>query len=124
MELTTSRPPAIETSDRYRALLESNNAMVSHLEKADLFRATCAALEKVIPYDAAGIAIYELEVDTFRVFAPEGSVSSRSFAVGDLMDRRDCCFGAAFDSQQPVLRHDLRVERVFETDDKLRAEGM
>jgi signal transduction histidine kinase len=114
----------VDTAERYRTLLEINNAIITHLEKGDLFRATCGALQGVIPYDAAGVAIYEPDLDALRFFAIEGDVTSDRFAVGDLMNRLGCCFGFAFDNQQPVLRGDLRVERGFPTDDRLRAAGM
>ena len=116
--------PNVDTAERYRSLLEINNAIITHLEKDDLFRATCGALQGVIPYQAAGVAIYEPDLDAFRFFALEGDVTSGGLAVGDLMNRVGCCFGFAFDNQKPVLRGDLLVERGFPSDDRLRAAGM
>ncbi|MGH9460366.1 MAG: GAF domain-containing protein, partial [Vicinamibacteria bacterium] len=114
----------VDTAERYRSLLEINNAIITNLEKEDLFRATCGALQRIVPYDAAGIAIYEPDLDALRFFALEGDVTPVRFAVGDLMSRLGCCFGFAFDNQQPVLRGDLLVERGFPSDDRLRAAGM
>jgi len=106
----------IDAAERNRSLLEINNAVITHLKKEDLFRAICSALQRIVPYDAVGVAIYEPEL--------EGNLPSDRFAVGDLVNPMSCCFGAAFDTQQPVLRGDLLVERGSPSDDRLRADGM
>ena len=80
MEATQPTDRIVDAVERYRSLLEINNAIITHLEKEDLFRATCGALQEIVPYQAAGIAIYEPELDSFRFFALEGELSSDRFS--------------------------------------------
>ena len=80
MEAIRTNDRILDASERYRTLLEINNAVVTHLEKGDLFRATCGALQRIVPYEAAGIAIYEPDVGAFRFFALEGELSSDRFS--------------------------------------------
>ncbi len=111
------------TAERRRTLLGINNAIITNLKQEDLFRAVFSALQSAIPFAKVGLTFYEPELDGLRFFALEGD-STDHFAVGKVLDRKDCCFGAAFDSQRPVLRRDLGTERVFATDDYLFSEGV
>jgi len=111
------------TAERRRTLLEINNAIVTNLEQEELFHAIFQALQRTTPFDKVGITFYEPELDGLRFFALEGQTSDQ-FAVGKILDRRNCCFGEAFDTQRPVLRRDLGTERVYITDDYLFSEGV
>lgn len=107
---------------RRRTLLEINNAIITNLKQEDLFQAVCSALQSAIPFVKAGLTLYEPEVDGLRLFALEGN-STQHFALGKVLDRKQCCFGEAFDTQRPVVRQDLQTERVYVTDDYLFSEG-
>jgi formate hydrogenlyase transcriptional activator len=54
--------------DRLRLLLEVNNAVVSHLDLDDVFRAVSVCLRRVIPHDGSSLLLYEPDTGQFRVF--------------------------------------------------------
>lgn len=110
-------------AERYRTLLEINNTIITNLKQEDLFQAVFSTLQLAIPFAKVGLTFYEPELDGLRFFALEGD-SSNHFAIGKVLDRKDCCFGEAFDTQRPVLRRDLETERVYLTDDYLFSEGI
>ena len=45
--------------DRFRLLLEVNNAVVSHLNMDDVFASVSASLQKVIQHDGCSLMLYE-----------------------------------------------------------------
>ncbi len=53
--------------DRLRLLLEVNNAVVSHLDLDEVFRAVTAFLRRVVPHDIASLLLYEPGTSQFRV---------------------------------------------------------
>jgi formate hydrogenlyase transcriptional activator len=119
---TTAR--LVDAAERYRTLLEITNAVITRLNKEELFGATCHALHGVIPCEAAGLAIPDPDLTAFRFFALTGELSSKQGEVGDLVDPKGSCFGAAFELQRPILRGDLNLERVFPSDERLQQNGM
>ncbi|MEW5979419.1 MAG: GAF domain-containing protein [Acidobacteriota bacterium] len=111
-----------ESAQRRRTLLEINNAIITNLRQEDLFRSVFSALQPAIPFSKVGLTFYDPESDGLRFFALEGN-SSQHFSLGKVLDRKDCCFGRAFDTQQAVLCRDLEQEQRYDTDRYLLAEG-
>ncbi|HEY6122451.1 MAG TPA: hypothetical protein VIV66_21025, partial [Pyrinomonadaceae bacterium] len=54
--------------DRLRLLLDINNVVVSHLDLKDLVKSVSACLRDIMPHDAAGIALYESELNQLREY--------------------------------------------------------
>jgi formate hydrogenlyase transcriptional activator len=54
--------------DRLRLLLEVNNAVVSHLDLDDVFRAVSACVRRVIPCDGSSLLLWDAETGQFRVY--------------------------------------------------------
>src|ERR1700693_1894636 len=52
---------------RYQLLLDINNAVVTQLGLANVLRATCQALRKVIPHDAASITLHDAVTGELRL---------------------------------------------------------
>ena len=52
--------------DRFRLLLEVNNAVVSHLNMDDVFTSVSASLQKVIHHDGCSLMLYEPETGQYR----------------------------------------------------------
>jgi formate hydrogenlyase transcriptional activator len=52
--------------DRFRLLLEVNNAVVSHLNMDDVFASVSASLQKVIQHDGCSLLLYEPETGQYR----------------------------------------------------------
>ena len=52
--------------DRFRLLLEVNNAVVSHLNMDDVFASVSASLQKVIHHDGCSLMLYEPDTGQYR----------------------------------------------------------
>jgi formate hydrogenlyase transcriptional activator len=54
--------------DRLRLLLEVNNAVVSHLDLDEVFRAVSACVRRVIPCDGSSLLLWDAETGQYRVY--------------------------------------------------------
>jgi formate hydrogenlyase transcriptional activator len=52
--------------DRLQLLLEVNNAVVSHLDLDEVFKAVSACLRRVIPHEGSSLLLFETETGVFR----------------------------------------------------------
>jgi formate hydrogenlyase transcriptional activator len=116
--------PGNRSEERWRTLLEINNAIITNLTQEGLLDAICGALERVLPVHRAALTLYQPERDTLRILALSRNWSSEFFRVGAEMDRTDSHSGWVFDHQQPLVRHDLEREGVSPIEQRLLAEGV
>ena len=112
------------SEERWRTLLEINNAIITNLTQEGLLDAICEALQRVLPVHRAALTLYQPERDTMRILAVSRHWVSEYFQVGAEMDRKDSHSGWVFDHQQPLLRHDLETESVSPVERRLLAEGV
>jgi formate hydrogenlyase transcriptional activator len=112
------------TAERYRTLLEINNAIIINLSQEALLRAISEALRRVIPFDRAAFTLYVPERDRFRFLAIEGVVGSAHFRAGLEFSRDESVSGWVFDEQRPALCQDLQKEQHYPNDRRLIAEGL
>ena len=111
-------------AERYRTLLEINNAIITNLTQQALLHAISEALHRVISFDRCAITLYQPTNDTFRFLAVEGDRPSDYFATGLEVQRSETCISWVFDHQQPLLRRNLEEEREYANEHRLAAEGM
>jgi formate hydrogenlyase transcriptional activator len=104
------------TAERYRTLLEINNAIISHLSREDLLHSVTEILRRVVPFDGAAITTYNPKNDTFQYFAMETAISSDHFRAGMEFDRKDTVSAWVFDHQRPARRGDLESEQQYPND--------
>jgi len=109
--------------ERYRTLLEINNAIISNLTEEALFRAICAAMRRIIPNDRSAIFLPDVHRDVLCLFAIDSSIESQRFLVGAAMDSKDSHAGWPFRHQRALLRRNLESEREFTSEDALFSEG-
>src|SRR5438132_13599422 len=71
-----SRPGALPAgqTERYRTLLEINNALVANLTREALFQAIAGALRRVLPFDRTAIFLHEPTRDVLRLFVLQSSL--------------------------------------------------
>ena len=69
-------------ADRYRALLEINNAVVGNLTRDTLFAAVAPALRRVLPFERIAIFLHDPGRDVLRLYVLESTVPSTYFTVG------------------------------------------
>jgi len=110
--------------DRYRTLLEINNAIVSNLDKDRLFKAIAEQIKKVLPFDRAGITLYDPARDCFRIYVLETAVSPLHLKWETEIPHQGSAIGWVLDHQRHHLRSDLTQERPFFEDAFYYKEGL
>lgn len=111
-------------AERRRLLIEINNAIITNLNKDDLFHTICTVLRRAIPCDKAGLSLYDPELDDMRVLALDGDYSPQNLDIGHLVDRKGEGSGYEWDFRHPIIRHDLETERQYTFESMIYAEGL
>jgi formate hydrogenlyase transcriptional activator len=124
MPIAQQNAHALESAERYRALLEINNAIITKLSQEALLHAISLALHRVVPFDRAAFTIYDAKRDRFRFLAIEGAAASTHFRPGLEFGRDESVSSWVLDHQSPALCHDLRKERKYPNDRHLIDEGL
>jgi formate hydrogenlyase transcriptional activator len=117
-------PKALPSAERYRTLLEINNALITNLTQENLFEAICAALQRVLPVYRAALTLYDPERDSLRILAVSTQWNTDYFRVGFESNRQDSHSGWVLEHRRPLLRGDLQKERQFPIEDHLLEEGI
>jgi formate hydrogenlyase transcriptional activator len=112
------------TAERYRTLLEINNAIITHLTQEALLHSVSETLHRIIPFDRAAFTLYNPTRATFRYLAIEGTLPSEYFRAGVEFPRAESMAAWVFDQQRPALRRDLEKEQQYPNDRRLVAEGI
>lgn len=112
------------SADRHRALLELNNSIITCLTQEELLRSIGAALQRVTPFNQAGIYLYSPEKDLFRFFSLYRTHSVEPYIVEQELDPRDSVSGLVFARGQAVIRRDLETERRFSSEEHLYRKGI
>jgi formate hydrogenlyase transcriptional activator len=91
--------------DRWRRLLEINNAIVSHLDLSDLIKAVSDTLQEAMSHDFIGITLYDAENNCLRPFAYTGDIRERLNFIEEGMPvpLAGTPLGHVFTSGQPLL---------------------
>ncbi len=113
-----------KSEERWRTLLEINNAIITYLTPGALLHAVTENLRRVVPFDRAGLSLYVAESETFRLLAMESELQSNSYWVGHESKRDEGLNTWVFDHQQPVLRRDLEKEQQYPNDRRDLADGI
>jgi formate hydrogenlyase transcriptional activator len=115
---------AVPDAERYRTLLEINNAVVGNLTRETLFAAIAPALRRILPFERIAIFLHDPARDVLRLFVLESTVPSDYFKVGLEMPAGASHMGHVFKQGLPLLRRDLRVERQYPAEDLALADGI
>jgi len=113
---------AVEAAERYRTLLEINNAIISDLTRESLFHAIAEALGRVVPVERTAIFLHDPERNVLRLFVLQSALPSTYFVVGLEMSPEDSHVGRVFRERRPLLRRDL--EREYPMEDRAFADGV
>src|SRR5262245_60503595 len=71
--------------DQMRLLLEVNNAVVSHLDIRELFKAVSECIRRVIKCDLVGLLFLEAELGKLRLVGLEPFIEATTFGEGRLL---------------------------------------
>jgi len=89
--------------ERERLMLEINNAVVSTFDLGELVKAVSASLRDIVPHDAAGIALYEPELNQLREYSNVSYVELSVFREGDTIPLEGTPAGEVFVTGKPLL---------------------
>ena len=89
--------------DRIKLLLEINNAVVSHLDLKELVKNVSASLQDILPHDAAGIALYEPELNQLCEYSNVAYKDLDAFREGETIPLEGTPAGQVFLTGQPLL---------------------
>ena len=89
--------------DRSQLLLEINNTLVSNLNLRELLSAISACLRRVMPHDAAGLALHDPAINKLRVTALEFPTEEHYFIENEIIELEGTPGGLAFTTRQPVM---------------------
>ena len=103
-------------SHRYRALLQVNEVALTRSTTEELFGGMCAALASLLPYDRAGLSLYDPDSDSLKIVALHGPHENSIFRLGHLLDRKTSHTGWVFEHKTCIIRRDLAKEVRFPTD--------
>jgi len=123
-EITALNAKIERTAERYRTLLDTNNAIITNLTPDALLRSVSDILRRIVPYSGAALTIYDPITKVFRYLAMEGAIPSDHFRPGLEFDRSQAVSAWVFDHQSPVVRHDLEKEQQYPNDSRLVARGI
>ena len=124
IENPPSNDGAAAAAERYRTLLQINNAIISNLTQEALFQAIAQALRPVLPFDRTAIFLHDPKRDVLRLFVLESSMPSTYFTVGLEMPPGESHVGWVFQHGRPLLRQDLERERQYPMEDRALADGV
>jgi GAF domain-containing protein len=117
--ITTAR-----NADQLRALLDINNALITHRSWDSLLHAVTGALRRAVSLDGCALSLYLPDQDVFRLMAVEAVPSSDYFVAGREFGRAEDSVGWVFEHQQPLVYRDLEQEQRYANEARLAAEGM
>ncbi len=123
-QITALNASATATAERYRSLLEVNNAIITNLTEEGLLRSISQALRRIISFDRCAITLFKPERGTLRFLAVEGYLVSDYFQVGLEVEPSETSAGWVFDHQRPLVRRDLEKEQEFPNERRLCEEGI
>jgi formate hydrogenlyase transcriptional activator len=92
-------------ADRARVLLEINNAVVSHLDLAEVLKSVSACLRREIKHDFAALALYNPERHELRLHTLDFPDDPTFLKQGQLIPLVGTPAALAFSSRKTVLRH-------------------
>ena len=114
----------LTSKNRFRTLLDINNAIISILDEQDLFHAIAKTLKENFPVDCTAVTIYNKEKDVFEVLSIEPFSSSVELYTGFEMPRKGSHSGWVFDHNKPVITKDIAKEQRFSSDQVLLTQGL
>jgi formate hydrogenlyase transcriptional activator len=97
--------------DRSELLLEVNNMLVSNLNLRELLSALSVCLRKVVPHDAAGLALYDYSINQLRISALEFPTKENLFVEGEIIPLDESPSGQAFTTRQTVVMNNVAGEK-------------
>lgn len=107
-----SMTTTLKTTARYSTILEVNRAAITEPSLNDIFRSTCGAMKKVIPYDRMAFSLFSHEHSALKLSGACGQGADSFYQTGLMLDEGSH-HGWVFRHQKPIVRCDLASELEF-----------
>ncbi len=108
----------------YRALLDVTNILNSQRNWEGLWKAIAGHIREIVPWERAGITLYHPEIDAFRFYALESTLSTIKLSSDTPIPREGSAIGWVYDHQKIHVRPSLQDEQVFFEDQFYHQEGL
>lgn len=108
----------------YRALLGVTNVLNSQRDTDSLWRAITEQIKQVVPWERAGVTLYQPDSDSFRFYAVETKVPKRVLQRDANIPRVGSAVGWVYEHRRVHVRSDLRKQRLFLEDEFYIQEGL
>ncbi len=117
-------PDALAIAERYRTLLEINNAIITNLTQEALLNAICTALQRVVPVYRASLTLYDPQREKLRILAISPDWNTDYFRAGFEMDVDQSHTGWVVKQLRPLIRRDIETEGEYPIEPRLLEEGI
>jgi formate hydrogenlyase transcriptional activator len=108
----------------YEILLELTNLLTSQRDTESLWQAIAGHIRRVVPWDRAGIVLYDRDVDAFRFYAVVTSSETPVLNRDTLIPKKESAVGWVYEHRQIHVRPNLHAEQVFFEDTYYLQEGL
>lgn len=115
--------PRPTIADRYSSLLKATEIALTTPTMEGVFQGMCGVLKEVVPYDRAGLSLYDPDHDSLRIIGIYGPHENSIYRVGHLLSRTTCQTGWVFENKMTMFRRDLETESKFPGDKLMIDEG-
>ncbi|HXV78417.1 MAG TPA: sigma 54-interacting transcriptional regulator [Candidatus Binatia bacterium] len=114
-----------QSEEKHRVLLEINNAIVTHLDRANLFEAIAQAVGKAVSFDRMSLALLDRKQDVLRIYGLAGDeFVKRPLPLGAEFPRQGSHLAPILDERRPHMRRDLQSERRVGVEEQLFKAGL
>jgi formate hydrogenlyase transcriptional activator len=103
IEAQCHRQKLARERDRSQLLLEITHTLVSNLNLRELLSAISACLRRVVPHDAAGLALYDQSISKLRLTAMDFPEHEDVFIEDEIVELDGTDAGRAFTTRLPVI---------------------
>jgi formate hydrogenlyase transcriptional activator len=103
IEAQCHRQKLARERDRSQLLLEITHTLVSNLNLRELLSAISACLRRVVPHDAAGLALYDQSISKLRLTAMDFPEHEDVFIEDEIVELEGTDAGRAFTTRLPVI---------------------
>ena len=108
----------------YRSLLKVTNILNSQRDSESFWKAIAEHIKEVIPWERAGITLYQPEFDSFKFCAVETRLPKVYLEANTLIPRRGSAVGWVYDHRQINVRTTLQENQEFIEDHYYCKEGL
>lgn len=113
----------LSTAERYQLLRKASEIALTKCTAEAVFQGICGVLQQVVPYDRAGLSLYDPDHDGLKIVDIFGPHENSIFRVGHLLGRKTCQTGWVFENKRTLFRRDLAAEAKFPSDRRIIDEG-